>query len=99
MLTVTSTNTIPIATPRFQYDCAHCKYNWCCGYTCGCLYDGKGARDVLPDPPIAVRTAVNFARHGKGMMPKYIDQEALKHLPPEASAKLMQQQLEKNNGR
>jgi len=95
VLTVTTAKFVPKKAPEFQYDCDHCKYNWCCGYTCGCLYVGRNLGELLPDPPIRVRAAVNFARHGKGMMPKYIDQEALKHLLPEAAAELMKAKLEK----
>lgn len=24
-------------TPRFEYDCGHCKLNWCCGELCACF--------------------------------------------------------------
>jgi hypothetical protein len=23
--------------PRYQYDCGHCKFNWCCGELCACI--------------------------------------------------------------
>jgi hypothetical protein len=22
--------------PRWEYDCGHCKFHWCCGPTCAC---------------------------------------------------------------
>jgi hypothetical protein len=34
-------------TPRYQYECGHCRFNWCCGPTCWCLFRGK-----LPEPPV-----------------------------------------------
>ena len=31
--------------PQYKYDCGNCKFNWCCGYTCSCLFHD------LPAPP------------------------------------------------
>jgi len=28
--------------PRWSYDCKRCKFSWCCGATCACLYESVG---------------------------------------------------------
>jgi hypothetical protein len=31
-------NSSPGRMPRFQYDCKGCKFNWCCGELCACMW-------------------------------------------------------------
>lgn len=33
--------------PRYKYDCAHCKFSWCCGYLCACALT-LGGDSILP---------------------------------------------------
>jgi len=46
-----------VHAPRFAFDCENCKYNWCCGYACACVYE-SGHRK-LPDPPDRIKILVN----------------------------------------
>ncbi len=40
--------------PRYQYDCGRCKFSWCCGFKCWCIY-----KHTLPDPPRTIKKAVD----------------------------------------
>ena len=44
--------------PKFEYDCEHCKFNWCCGLACVCVV---GDKMNLPEPPIERKKEVNEA--------------------------------------
>lgn len=47
--------------PLHQYDCKNCKFNWCCGYTCGCVHWN------LPLPPNEIQLQINEARLAAGL--------------------------------
>lgn len=55
-----------IHNPRYAYDCDPCKFNWCCGPTCACLFFG-----TLPKPPKARQREVDAALIAKGYEPEY----------------------------
>lgn len=38
-----------VHAPRYQYDCDHCKFNWCSGPLCACALNLTNAK-VPPAP-------------------------------------------------
>ena len=37
--------------PKHKYDCANCKFNWCCGFSCRCNQLNPATVRPLPDAP------------------------------------------------
>jgi hypothetical protein len=56
--------------PQFQYDCAHCKFNWCCGPTCSC------GLKRLPPPPEHTKRKVDAALVQIGLSPQFYGKNA-----------------------
>jgi len=52
--------------PKHYYDCKPCKFNWCCGYTCGCALKVTGK--TYPQPPEHIKIAVIEARQAAGLI-------------------------------
>jgi len=54
-------------SPAHLHDCEHCKFSWCCGYTCACVF----VFAPIPEPPEDIKAKVNTARSEKGLTPIY----------------------------
>jgi hypothetical protein len=56
-------------SPRFQYDCGRCKFNWNCGPTCACALLLGGRK--WPEPPEDRKKEVDAACIAVCLLPEY----------------------------
>ena len=54
-------------SPAHLHDCEHCRFSWCCGYTCACVFVVR----PIPDPPEDIKAKVDKAREQAGLAPLY----------------------------